>query len=343
MKPSQVLEAMAVSYKNNGPRIILIGSPGTAKTSLVNQLPAYMKKPNLPVYTFQATLYAPDEVKGLPTLVTKSDGRQEAVFLPFQDMPSAPEGILNIDDLPHAPTATQNAFMRLILENICGAWNLGGIRPFATGNRSSDRAGAKDLQSAMANRFTRIEVDINYEDWRSWAIGQNIRPEIISFLGAPYGAEWLNNDKFDPGRQVNPTPRSWEFASRWFEAFKGQGEVLHECLNGCIGGAATSKFMGWLKVYSELPDLNLIMQGAKTYPEKLDIFYACISGLVQLARNSTKRAQAFQTLVDYATTIPDKYIEMGAMLSKDLFLLDEKVFTKCNISKWQNRYEDVIL
>ena len=347
MRPSQVMEVLAQSYKmgKNGPRIFLVGSPGAGKTALTYQLPNYMglKPAECPVFVYQATLYAPDEIKGLAALKLNTDGTQEAVYLRFQDMPSMNAGVLVIDDLPHAPTATQNALMRLILEGVCGAWDLGGVIPFATGNRATDKAGARDMQTALSNRFTRIELDINYEDWRQWAISADVRPEVVAFLGTPYGQEWLSNEKFNPNSQVNPTPRSWERASQWFNAFNGKGDTLRECLNGCIGGEATSKFLGWLKVYSKLPDLNKIIGGEKIYPDDLDVFYAAVSGLVQIAKQSEKKTKTYQTLVDYIVNIPDRFTEMGVMMSRDLYTLDKKSFAACNLDKWQNKYESVVL
>jgi hypothetical protein len=344
------MDVLAHSYKmgKNGPRIFLAGSPGGGKTSLINQLPKYMGKTpeECPVYTLQATLYAPDEIKGLPTLLTKPNGDQIAVFLPFDDIPNNRQegGILCIDDLPHAPTATQNALMRLVLEGVCGSRELGSIIPFATGNRAKDKAGAKDMQTALANRFTMIELEINYDDWRAWAIGANLRPEIISFLGSPYGSKWISDDTFSPNRQINPTPRSWEAASKWYQTFNGSGHPMRECLNGCVGGEATTQFLAYVKVFSKLPDLDKIAAGEKIYPDTLDIFYAAVGGLSQVAKNAKNKPVVFNNLINYVIGIPDKFTEMGVVLSKDLYLMDKEVFSKCNnINAWQKKFEAIVL
>ena len=133
----------------------------------------------VPVYVYQAMLYDMTEVKGLP--VYTPDGK--AKFLPFEDMKSGEEGVLFIDDLPHAPSQTQNAFMRLILEGVAGAWDLGNLYPIGAGNRTKDRAGAKDLQTAMATRFNQLELVSSYDDWRAWAV-THTHPAVIAFLGS---------------------------------------------------------------------------------------------------------------------------------------------------------------
>lgn len=335
LRASELVKVLEAFYRQGGPKPILLGSPGCGKTSLCYQLAdTILKKPR---YTFQATLYDPVEIKGLPIF---DHSNNTARFLKFEDMPSEGEGLLIIDDLPHAPTQTQNAFMRLILEGIAGAWNLGKLFPIATGNRAQDRAGAKDLQTAMANRFVFLNLMIDYDDWRKWAIMHNISPEIIAYLGTPMGQEWL--DRFEPSRQINPTPRSWEFASQIMKCLNGS--LMKTAMFGAIGEEATLKFTAWLKYYEKMPDLQKIVAGKNIYPDELDVMYATVSGLVALTKGFPKKSSIVQRLVDYTVEMPDKFVELGALLSKDLLLVaGQDAFMTCNLEKWADRYPDLII
>jgi len=335
VKASELLTILEAFYRQGGPKAIVLGGPGSGKTSLAYELADNIL--NVPRYTFQATLYDPVEIKGLPIY----DHKQNiARFLAFEDMPSQGEGILVIDDLPHAPTQTQNAFMRLILEGVAGAWNLGKLFPIATGNRSQDRAGAKDLQTAMANRFVFLNLVVDYDDWRKWAITHEVRPEIVAYLGTPMGKEWL--DHFDPGRQINATPRSWEFASKIMKSLKGS--LMKTAMFGAIGEEATLKFTSWMKYYEKMPDLGKIVAGKNIYPDELDVMYATVSGLVALTREFPKKAVIVQRLIDYAVEMPDKFVELGALLSKDLLLVaGQDSFMNCNLEKWADRFPDLII
>jgi len=343
MRAKDIKNLLAECYKARFPKPILLGEPGSGKSSIIQQL--FGEELKVPVYTFQAMLYDPVEIKGLP--VYHNDA---AKFIKFEDMPTGESGVLFIDDLPHAPNQTQNAFMRLILEGVAGSWKLGNIFPIAAGNRSVDRAGAKDLQTAMANRFLQITLDINYEDWRSWAVKKGITPEVIAYLGTPYGAGWLSH--FKATDQINPTPRSWEFVSALFSRITGEkfddkkiSGANREAIEGCIGQEATAKFLGWVKVFNKLPDLNEIVKGKNIYPNEIDIMYATISGLINIAKSFDKRLGIYQRLVDYAVKMPDEFIEMGVWLSKDLYQLDDKAFEdpKLNLEAWNEKFQSIML
>ncbi len=347
MRSKEIKQTLRECYEARAPKPFILGQPGCGKTQTV-----YQTFPDVPVYVFQAMLYDPVEIKGLPVYVKGPDNNGKAKFVQFEDIPTGEEGVFFIDDLPHAPAQTQNAFMRLALEGRAGATDIGNLFVICAGNRSIDRAGAKDLQTALANRFMFLNFTIDYEDWRAWAIQNDIAPEIIAYLGTPYGKDWLG-DNFVAAEQINPTPRSWEFASDIFKRIVGEkydekriGSRHREAITGCIGVPATAKFLGWLKVYSKLPDLNKIVKGENIYPEDMDIMYAVASGLTAIAKAyEGKRVGIYQRLIDYIVDIPDNFMEIGAWLSKDLCQLDAKTLesNELKLDAWSEKYGEVMI
>jgi GTPase SAR1 family protein len=331
-------------YENRHDSIIhpiILGSPGVGKTSVVYQLFGDLLQ--VPVYVFQASLYDVVELKGLPVYV---DGK--ARFVPFTEMPSGDKGVLFVDDLPHAPNMTQNAFMRIILEGKAGSWDIGNLYPIGAGNRGKDRAGAKDLQTAMGNRFVHLEFTVEYPVWRIWAVQKNLCPEVISFLGSEYGAEWL--DKFSPDRVINPTPRSWQFASDiWRQNVKRiddiKSPVINEMIAGCVGDEATKSFLGWVEVFGKLPDIEAILAGKDIVSKDLNIQYAVISTLTSKVakmiqgKKKPEKVALFQRLLDYTCAFPKEGLaDMGAYMAKDLLTLDEETFRDLNLKKWREAY-----
>jgi hypothetical protein len=173
----------------------------------------------------------------------------------------------------------------------------------------------------------------------------NIHPSIVAWLGTGYGKEWL--DKFDAANQINATPRSWEAASNVMHCLeKVSTSLMKTGLFGCIGNEATLKFVAWMKYYEKMPDLQKILSGKDIYPDELDVMYATVSGLVSLVKEfaNTKKAGVVQRLVDYAVNLPDKYTELGALLSKDLLLVaGEDAFMNANLESWGKRYPHLIV
>lgn len=336
MNAKQVKNIVQQAFKAKKPKLFIAGPPGCGKTSVVYQA---FREMGVPVYVFQATLYDPVELKGLPVFDQQIG---EARYLRFKDMPSGDNGVLFIDDLPHAPNQTQNAFMRLILEGVAGAWDLKGLFPIAAGNRVQDRAGAKDMQTAMANRFVHINMDVDGTAWREWAIAHNISPEVTGFISSPHGQEYLA--KFDPSRQVNPTPRSWEAVSDLFHLKLAQ-DTLREALAGTIGEEASTRFMEWMRVYDKLPDLTKILGGENIYPETQDIAYAVVSGLVSMVTQMDgNKDRAIKRLFEYAVYMPDGMVDLGVVLSQDLMHMNSEImYAKDPIfRKWEKRYTDMI-
>lgn len=335
VNPDQLQEILWGTYQKREPKLFIAGSPGCGKTSLVYDTFA---RHNVPVFVFQASLYDPVEIKGLPVFDTQ---KNLAKFVRFEEMPSQGEGVLFIDDLPHAPTQTQNTFMRLILEGIAGAWDLGGLFPITAGNRASDRAGAKDFQSALSNRLVYLTLQNSYEHWRKWAIKKGLAPEVIAFLGSPIGSGMLNT--FDSSRQINATERSWEKASQSMQAVSSN-TLRRLMIHGAIGDEAASKFIGWLKIYDKLPDLGDIMGGKKIYPKELDVMYAVATGLSTMLQAATpkERTKLYATMINYINDMPAGYVEMGVLMSKDMIVLDKDLFLNVADSKWATRYPNLL-
>jgi hypothetical protein len=196
----------------------------------------------------------------------------------------------------------------------------------------------------MGNRFTQIEFVTDYADWRAWAVTADITPEVIAFLGSYQGREFLN--KFNPAMQINATQRSWEMASDAMKALSGRKNesLTRKAVAGAIGEEAMIKFFSWIKVYDRLPDLDKIIKGDNIYVEDLDVMYATVSGLVSLAKNSSRgKSVVYQRLLDYALKMPDDFIELGAFLGKDIYRIDPNTFEKLDIEKYQNRYEPLVV
>ena len=164
-------------------------------------------------------------------------------------------GILCFDDRNQA-----NADIQTVIANICQARNLPGV-PMAdgwmvvsTGNRQSDRAGANRVLSHLRNRETVYEYETHLDDWTSWAIDHDVKPEVISFIR--FRSNLLHD--FDPQRDQNPTPRSWvEGVSDVMGLVPAEAE--YETFKGAVGDGPAAEFTGYLRIYRKLPNPDAIL------------------------------------------------------------------------------------
>ena len=94
------------------------------------------------------------------------------------------KGILFFDELNAAPPLVQASLYQLTLDRRIGEYVLpDGWKIVAAGNRAEDRSIVFRMPNALSNRFTHLDFEVDYEDWRIWAIDRGIHPMIIGFLG----------------------------------------------------------------------------------------------------------------------------------------------------------------
>ena len=184
-------------------------------------------------------------------------------WFPSADRTDIPDtGILCFDDRNQASSDLQK-----VLANICQARTLHGSKMkdgwqvISTGNRVSDRAGANRILSHLSNRETEIELETQLDDWTRWAMNpdNNVNQELVSFLR--FRPNLLHD--FDPQRESNPSPRSWvEGVSNVMGVVPKDLEF--ECFKGAVGEGASAEFVGFLKIYRELPDPDKVLSNPDT-------------------------------------------------------------------------------
>lgn len=112
------------------------------------------------------------------------------------------------------------------------------------------------MPSALANRFTHIDFEVDVDQWADWARDTGIAPEVISFIRFRPG---LLHD-FDPERDARafPSPRSWEFVSRLIPSAPESG-VFSDLVAGTVGAGAGAEFCGFLSLWEQLPSAGDVL------------------------------------------------------------------------------------
>lgn len=285
MRPSLAAEAITKCINVKQP-LFLWGQPGVGKSAITKEV---AKNASLELIDLRLSLLDSVDLRGFPHMDNKRMHFATPIFLPTDPDSS---GILFLDEMNAAPPAVQSAAYQLVLDRRIGEYHLpDGWAIIAAGNRETDQGVTYTMPAPLANRFTHIDFEVHFDDWRSWAITNNIKPEVVNFINFRPG---LLND-FDPDKRAFPTPRSWEFVSRIIDG-KQSIEVERALISGSIGEGAAAELAGFLKIYRNLPNPDSVLLNPKTADVPTDpaTLYALCGALSSRASESN-----FDRLVEY--------------------------------------------
>ena len=262
------------------------GAPGIGKSSIVSQLAI---EHQLQFIDIRLSQLAPTDLRGLPVA---EDGRSK--WFPPEFLPQSGQGILFLDEINMAPPAMQGMAQQLILDRRVGSYTVpDGWFIWAAGNRKEDRAGVFDMPAPLANRFLHLQVEPDFESFKTYALNQKVHEQIIAFLS--FRPSLLH--KMDPQQPAWCSPRSWMMAS----TLHGAGLDLAPA----IGTLANAEFQAFTELYRILPDLAPILDGAGAdipFPAEPSARYATAIGLTIRARDADRAYNAFLWLSRVATT-----------------------------------------
>ncbi len=343
--------------------VMIWGPPGGGKTKLSGQFADGVARQFLVLDI--AELWDPVDSRGLPVIDRE---RGVTVWYPpakLAQILGAGEWVVLLDDLPHIPQASANALLPLILEGRLGGVQIDRSRVYilAAGNRASDAAGANTMLSALANRFTHINVTIDYEGWCRWALANGIETAVVAYhrwkvgaslypmynsTGAPSKCTHCNreNNLVQPGALCShclrtyrafPTLRTWEFVS---DLLKVQPDpaVEQDLIAGTVGEPAAVEFCGFLRLYRELPSIDSILMAPQIapIPTSPGTLYAVSTALGRRAS-----VVNLDSVVQYLDRIPAQ--EYSVLAVKDAVARDADI-TNCRAYlNWSTQHADVLI
>jgi hypothetical protein len=128
-------------------------------------------------------------------------------------------------------------------------------------------------------------VDVSNEDWFNWAITHDIAPEVIAFHRFTQG-EYLH--KFDPAKKVKPLPRTWEFLSSLTKVNPDK-DIEFDLYAGCVGEEAAGQFVGFLRIFRDLPDIDECLSSPTkaSVPTDIGAVFCVISALARAVTRPT--------------------------------------------------------
>ncbi len=317
------------------PSIMLWGAPGVGKSEAISEIAEILRaetKKRVSTVDVRLNLFNPIDLRGIPVA---NDEKTLAVWLKPQifNMDSSEDviNILFLDELSAAPQSVQAAAFQITLDRMIGEHSLPeNCIVIAAGNRVTDRSVAFRMPNALANRLRHIEVESDFDSWRSWAVQNRIHPLVVSFL--TYNPANLHRINPDMDEVAFPTPRTWEFVSNYLwlmlgddisgEGIKGQFSRIA----GLVGVGTASEFIGYCKSVKELKNCQDILKGTvKDYPKSMDALYMLVmnlsSSIEKLEKEDTVngiKQFMLENAVSYASKFPADYqVAFYLNLSRD--------------------------
>jgi len=321
--------------------VMLWGPPGVGKSQIITQIGA---RHNVPVIDIRLSQMEPSDLRGIPFREGNAVEWAIPAMLPDTERHGT-QGILFLDEITSAVPSVSAAAYQLILDRRLGEYEVpNGWAIFAAGNRQGDRGVSYTMPAPLANRFSHYEVDLNLDDWVSWAYSYGIDERIIAFLR--FRPELLFD--FDPAHNpvAFPSPRSWEFAHRALQKFDQTPSVLLGSLQACVGGTAGIELKAYLDNLASMPDIDAILRGERVpAPVSIDLQYAVASALISRAtraESSLPASEIYGNILNYASAFPQK--EMGVMLVSDLLrAVGDEIFAQPEFADWAEAIGEILL
>ena len=329
MKASNIIKVLNKLIVQKLP-VFIWGPPGIGKSSIVKQIAASQE---LEFLDLRLSLLDPTDLKGIPFFNAET---KEGVWAKPSFLPSDPKskGILFLDEINTAPPAVQASAYQLILDRKVGEYALpDGWTIVAAGNRENDRGVVYKMPPPLANRFVHFEMEVDFNDWKTWAYSMKIDASIIGYLA--YDKSMLFTFDAISNEKSFATPRSWEYVDSIIKSGI-EGELILDSISGAVGREAAIGYLSFKKVMRSLPDLNTILDGTLTQIEVEDskIVMALAIGLVNaLIENSEE--ESIDNVLKFSLQLPG---EFAIMLVKDMQQNNIDVEGAASWSEWVREF-----
>jgi len=194
---------------------------------------------------------------GIPDIKNKQAIWTRPEFFPPENCDK--KYILFLDELNHASEQVFGAAYQLVLERRMGTHILPkNVLVIGAGNSIDDQGIAFDMPSPLVNRFLKINVKPNINDWIGYTESLGVDWRILGFLKC--NPDYLHKFNGQSSEDNFPTPRNWIRLNAFKNHFTDE-DLMEVILNGLFGFSLATQFKQYLKIVSKLPSLVDILNG----------------------------------------------------------------------------------
>jgi hypothetical protein len=330
----QLKDILACTLSTDCQPILLLGSPGLAKTQFCrDEVPAILARARgvsvdeVGYIEFNAGQRDAVEVSGLGLPRKTADGRWETEFsksalICMIEATGKQYGVLNLDELTQAGADMQKV-LRPVMDSdtrTSGGDKLpAGWVVIATGNRVADKSGSTRTLSHLANACLRFELKFDFAAWRDWALGNNIHPLLIAAVEAGH-TKGLFADAVPSEDVQYCTPRSLARAAVNMGAMAAANDgimrtdlIARKLVEATVGAPATDRLFDFLEMHDKVPSGEEIQHRPTEclLPTETDLQYIASNIALSSAVNASSADRALQYICRFRT---DLQIGVGSAL-----------------------------
>jgi len=305
----------------------LVGSPGCGKSQIVHQIAEHY---NLKVIDLRLSQCDPCDLMGFPTV---ENGKAD--YMPMKTFPidgdPLPEGysgwMLFLDEFNGAAMAVQKAAYKLVLDRMVGSHHLHkNVAMVCAGNLDTDGAAVETMSTALQSRLVHLELVVDSKEWVDWAAPNGINHRITSYINFKPGSLYT----FQPDHTDNTygSPRTWEFANRVLNVVDETSPDFLPMLAGTIGEGLAREFVGFCKIYKDLPKLEQIIASPETIkvPNEPSILFALTGSISHHAAMGN-----FSQLMKFVLRLP---IEFQVVCLRETVRRNKAMLAHQAVQKW---------
>jgi len=194
------------------------GAPGIGKTDIIKQT---AKDLGADIIIWHLSTIEPTDFVGLPKIKPSKlrGGEERTIFalpeiFPSDNGPKDKGGIMFFDELNRANNMVLSASLQLCLDGKVGEYTLPSKwLVIAAGNRKEEVPEVTDIEPALGNRFSHVNLVTSIDRWIDWALTKDyMHGDVMAFVEFNKDfVHYLDTQNESPNW---PSPRRWATASR---------------------------------------------------------------------------------------------------------------------------------
>lgn len=315
-----------------------LGKGGIGKTESI----MHLAKTELQIgyVDIRLLLYTETDLKGIPY---PNKTNTKTIWLQNNILPTVEKdgesGILVLDEITSANKSVRTAAYQLLNERKLGEYELPDRWiVVCLGNGEDDGGDYRGIEGNFANRCSVYNVVTSVDDWKDWAIKNNINSLVTGYVS--FRPSELHSYNTDTNEEILfASPRSWKAVSDILnkQQFNGEDIITKSRILGNLGQKVGYGFLAYCKYSNQIVSPTEILNGAMPKVDKLEIITLTIQGIVQILNSEISKAGQIESdtivhisnAIKWMLSLETEYAIMGI---KDLVRCNKNLMAKIMLS-----------